>query len=199
MGSHIKTDARPGRQVRADLLSRPTLEASVGAKFDPNADFEDQLATVASDLLGEAIAEARANLPNPISALTDDREPYRRSSTTPPADSSATRTPIVVTDARWGSLRAEQDRSGHTVLHIDPVDPETKARLFLRGTELVGDRITRDDIDVTVYRGERDDRPVVHIDTFDHTGPIRINLNDGPAVYHGDPATGERFTDYTDF
>ncbi|WP_269782876.1 hypothetical protein [Nocardia terpenica] len=40
---------------------------------------------------------------------------------------------------------------------------------------------------------------MVHIDTFDHTGPIRINLNDGPAVYHGDPATGERFAEYTDF
>ncbi|CAM4307294.1 hypothetical protein NONI108955_20075 [Nocardia ninae] len=125
-------------------------EASVGADFDPNADFEDQLVTFASDILGEAIAEARTALPHLIIALTDDREPHRRSSATPPPDSSAAGTPIVVADPRWGSLRVEQDRSGHTVLHIDPVAPETKARVFLRGTELVDDRITRDDINVTV-------------------------------------------------
>lgn len=174
-------------------------EASVGADFDPNASFEDQLGNFASDLLDEAIAEARAALPHLISALTDGPGPHRAASATPPADSSATSTPIVVADEPWGSLRAEQDRSGHSVLHIDPVNPGTKARVFLRGTELVDDRITRDDIEVTVYRGERDDHRVVHIDTFDHTGPIRINLNDGPPFYHGDPATGERFTDNTDF
>lgn len=174
-------------------------EASLGADFDPNADFEDQLVDFASDILGEAIAEARAALPRLISALADGREPHHALSTTPPADSSATGTPIVVNDEPWGSLRSEQDRSGHTVLHIDPLNLGTKAQVFLRGTELVEDRITCDDVEVTVYRGERDDRRVVHIDTFDHTGPIRINLNDGPAVYHGDPATGERFTDNTDF
>ncbi|WP_433662733.1 hypothetical protein ACQPW1_11640 [Nocardia sp. CA-128927] len=202
----IREDARLFTELDARIITVSVHkagvllgEASVAADFDPNATFEDQLGNVASDLLDEAIAEARAALPHLISALTDDREPHCALITTPPADSSTTGTPIVIADARWGSLRVEQDRSGHTVLHIDPVDPETKARVFLRGTELVDDRITRDDIEVTVYRGERDDRRVVHIDTFDHTGPIRINLNDRPAVYHGDPATGERFTDYTDF
>ncbi|WP_280383679.1 hypothetical protein [Nocardia wallacei] len=169
-------------------------EASVGTDFGPNASFEDQLVDVASDLLDEAIAEARAALPHLITALTHGREPE-----TPPVGPSATSTPIVVTDALWGSLRAEQADSGHTVLHIDPVDPEAEVRVVLHGNELVDDRIARDDIEVTVYRGRSDDRRVVHIDTFDHTGPIRINLNDGPAVYHGDPATGERFAEYTDF
>ncbi|MBF6333153.1 hypothetical protein [Nocardia transvalensis] len=202
----VREDARLFTELDARIITVSVhkagvllSETSVGADFDPKASFEDQLANFASDILDEAITEARAALPLLISALADDREPHRRSSATPAADSSSTGTPIVVADEPWGSLRSEQDRSGHTVLHIDPVDPETKARVFLRGTELVDDRITRDEVDVTVYGGERDDRRVVHVDTFDHTGPIRINLNDGPAVYHGDPATGERFTDNTDF
>jgi hypothetical protein len=47
-----------------------------------------------------------------------------------------------------------------------------------------------DDVRVTVYRGEGDGRRVVHVDIFEHVGPIRVDLNDGRAVYHVDPATG---------
>jgi len=181
---------------KADVLLG---QASIGADFDPNASVEDQLVNYASDILDEAISEARAALPHLITALSGSREPDRRPSPTPQSDSSTPGMPIVLADAPWGYLRAEQTSSGRTVLHVDPVDPEAKMRVFLGGTELFADRISRDDIEVTVYRGERDDHRVVHIDTFDHTGPIRININDGPAVYHGDPETGERFTEYTDF
>ncbi|MBB5474661.1 hypothetical protein HNR08_003397 [Cellulomonas hominis] len=44
---------------------------------------------------------------------------------------------------------------------------------------------------VSVYVGERDGVPVFQIDT-DSPGRIRINLNDGSAVYDGDPEREER-------
>ncbi|NUS45385.1 MAG: hypothetical protein HOQ24_17055 [Mycobacteriaceae bacterium] len=170
-------------------------EASVGADFGPDATTEDQLVSFASaPILDEAISEARAALPNLITALARGQE----SNTTQGAPGGGD-TPILVAGALWGSLRTEQTDSGHTVLRIDPADPQAKIRVLLGDAELVDDRIVRDDIEVAVYRGQRDDRRVVHIDTFAHTGPIRINLNDGPAIYHGDPDTGRRFTEYTDF
>ncbi|QIS09902.1 hypothetical protein [Nocardia arthritidis] len=197
----VREDARLFTELDARIVTVSVHKAgvllgtaSIAADFGPNASFEDQLVEVASALLDEAITEARAALPHLITALSHGREPQ-----TPAAGPSATGTPIVVAEALWGSLRVEQADSGHTVLHVAPVDPGPKVRVFLDGTELVDDRIIRDDIEVRVYRGQSDDRRVVHIDTFDHTGPIRINLNDGPAVYHGDPATGERFAEYTDF
>lgn len=43
---------------------------------------------------------------------------------------------------------------------------------------------------VTFYRGESDDRPVVHIDTDPGTA-VRVNLNDGPALFDGRPDDDE--------
>jgi len=42
-------------------------------------------------------------------------------------------------------------------------------------------------ITVTTFHGERDGIPVVQIDTTEHTGRLRVNLNDGPPLYDGDP------------
>lgn len=42
-------------------------------------------------------------------------------------------------------------------------------------------------ITVTTYRGAADDVPVVQIDTELNAGRLRVNLNDGPPLYDGDP------------
>jgi hypothetical protein len=42
-----------------------------------------------------------------------------------------------------------------------------------------------------VFRGD-DGAFVVQVDTFDDTGRVRVNVNDG-AVFDGDCHTGERF------
>ncbi|MEV8135181.1 hypothetical protein [Microbacterium aurantiacum] len=42
-------------------------------------------------------------------------------------------------------------------------------------------------ITVTHYRGESDGVPVVQIDTAQDAGRLRVNLNDGPPLYDGDP------------
>lgn len=42
-------------------------------------------------------------------------------------------------------------------------------------------------ITVTHARGERDDVPVVQIDTTQAAGWLRVNLNDGPPLFDGDP------------
>lgn len=42
-------------------------------------------------------------------------------------------------------------------------------------------------ITVTTYRGERDGAPVVQIDTEAGAGWVRVNLNDGPPLFDGDP------------
>jgi hypothetical protein len=42
-------------------------------------------------------------------------------------------------------------------------------------------------ITVTCYRGERDNAPVVQIDTETGAGWVRVNLNDGPPLFDGDP------------
>lgn len=42
-------------------------------------------------------------------------------------------------------------------------------------------------ITVTHYRGQRDGVPVVQIDTAQDAGWLRVNLNDGPPLYDGDP------------
>lgn len=42
-------------------------------------------------------------------------------------------------------------------------------------------------ITVTTYRGATDLAPVIHIDTAEHSGWLRINLNDGPPLFDGDP------------
>ena len=47
-------------------------------------------------------------------------------------------------------------------------------------------------ITVTTYRGESDGAPVVQIDTTGYSGWLRINLNDGPPLFDGDP---ERLTE----
>lgn len=42
-------------------------------------------------------------------------------------------------------------------------------------------------ITVSLYSGETDGVPVVQIDTTETTGRIRVNLNDGPPLYDGNP------------
>lgn len=42
-------------------------------------------------------------------------------------------------------------------------------------------------ITVTHYQGQRDGVPVVQIDTAQDAGWLRVNLNDGPPLYDGDP------------
>ncbi len=42
-------------------------------------------------------------------------------------------------------------------------------------------------ITVTTYRGESDGAPVVQIDTAEAAGWLRVNLNDGPPLFDGDP------------
>jgi hypothetical protein len=42
-------------------------------------------------------------------------------------------------------------------------------------------------ITVTTYRGASDDVPVIQIDTELTAGRLRVNLNDGPPLYDGDP------------
>lgn len=42
-------------------------------------------------------------------------------------------------------------------------------------------------ITVTTYHGARDGIPVVQIDTAEDTGRLRVNLNDGPPLYDGNP------------
>jgi hypothetical protein len=45
--------------------------------------------------------------------------------------------------------------------------------------------------ELSVFRGD-DGAFVVQVDTFDDTGRVRVNVNDG-AVFDGDCHTGERF------
>lgn len=42
-------------------------------------------------------------------------------------------------------------------------------------------------VTVTTYYGEGDGAKVVHIDTEQDAGHVRVNLNDGPAIFDGDP------------
>ena len=42
-------------------------------------------------------------------------------------------------------------------------------------------------ITVTTYNGEADGVPVVQIDTTETAGWVRVNLNDGPPLFDGDP------------
>lgn len=42
-------------------------------------------------------------------------------------------------------------------------------------------------ITITTYRGEHDGAKVIHIDTDDTAGHVRVNLNDGPPLFDGDP------------
>lgn len=42
-------------------------------------------------------------------------------------------------------------------------------------------------ITVTTYHGARDGVPVVQIDTAEDTGRLRVNLNDAPPLYDGNP------------
>lgn len=46
-------------------------------------------------------------------------------------------------------------------------------------------------VELSVFRGD-DGALVVQIDTFDDTGRVRVNLNDG-AVFDGDCHTGQLF------
>lgn len=47
--------------------------------------------------------------------------------------------------------------------------------------------IPAEGITVTTYRGEADGVPVVQIDTTEAAGSLRVNLNDGPPLFDGDP------------
>lgn len=40
---------------------------------------------------------------------------------------------------------------------------------------------------LTLFRGEHDGVPVIQLDTEADIGHLRINLNDGPALFDGDP------------
>src|SRR5690606_17780457 len=64
--------------------------------------------------------------------------------------------------------------------------PEGAARDFTEDT--MTDQLTpAKGITVTHYRGASDGVPVVQIDTAQDAGRLRVNLNDGPPLYDGDP------------